>query len=75
MHALPARFQPRSGGDALCPACREESGDGDPAAQPQPRPPLSFWLHSPTAILIALNVLVFLAMAVSLRSASPRRTS
>jgi rhomboid protease GluP len=35
------------------------------------RPPLSFWLHSPTAILIAVNVLVFVAMAASLHSFSP----
>ena len=56
------------------PATANKALAGDPV-QPQRvatrRPPLSFWLRSPTAILIALNVLVFLAMAASLHSASP----
>jgi len=76
-----------SAGDVLCPGCRQElaqsqyaaSTTAAAAASPAPRvrgrrPPLSFWLHSPTAILIAINVLVFLAMVIALRSASPSPT-
>jgi rhomboid protease GluP len=79
-------FEPTVEGDMLCPACRRElmSVQYSPpmaatatVASPEPqrarsrRLPLSFWLHSPTAILIAVNVLVFLAMVISLRSISP----
>jgi membrane associated rhomboid family serine protease/Tfp pilus assembly protein PilF len=55
----------------LCPACRQELARIQQQRVATRRPPLSFWLHSPTAILIAINVLVFLAMAISLRSTSP----
>jgi rhomboid protease GluP len=63
-------FSPVAEGDALCPNCRTEFARATLKARSR-RPPLSFWLHSPTAIMIALNVLVFVAMAISLRSASP----
>ena len=63
-------FSPVADGDALCPDCRGEMATAIRQARSR-RPPLSFWLHSPTVILIALNVLVFVAMAVSARSASP----
>ena len=65
-------YEPTSASDVLCPACRGEMAR---LIQQQEasrrRPPLSFWLHSPTAILIAVNVLVFVAMAASLHSFSP----
>lgn len=64
-------FEPTVAGDMLCPACRQELAEIQPQPVATRRPPLSYWLRSPTAILIALNVLVFLAMAVSLHSASP----
>ncbi len=47
------------------------AGPAPPPRAASRRLPLSFWLHSPTAILIAINVVVFLAMAASLHSASP----
>ncbi len=64
-------FEPAGAGDMLCPACRQELAGIQSQRVATRRPPLNFWLHSPTAILITLNVLVFLAMAASLHSASP----
>ncbi len=70
-------FSPVAEGDVLCPACGAEvvgvrHGPATATKRARSRrPPLSFWLHSPTVILIAVNVLVFVAMAISVRSASP----
>ncbi len=64
-------FEPTVAGDMLCPACRQELAGIQQQRVATRRPPLSFWLRSPTAILIALNVLIFLAMAVSAHSVSP----
>jgi len=69
-------FEADSDSESLCPQCAAESltlrpvqpqhansgRAGDPFEEPPP-PPL-FWLQSPTLLLIALNTLVYLAMAI-----------
>lgn len=51
----------------MCPSCREEILR---LHQPRAgtRAPLTFWLHSPTVWIIAVNTLVFLAMSIAAKS-------
>jgi membrane associated rhomboid family serine protease/Flp pilus assembly protein TadD len=55
-------FEAESDSESLCPQCAAESLSMRPAEEPPP--PRLFWLQSPTLLLIALNTLVYVAMAI-----------
>lgn len=51
----------------MCPSCREAILQLH-QQQARTRAPLTFWLHSPTVWIIAVNTLVFLAMSISAKT-------
>jgi len=65
-------FQPTEAGDVLCPLCRAEVRAQQERQIVRSRPPLSFWLKSPTAQIIAINTVIFLAVCVSDHALTPR---
>lgn len=56
----------------LCPLCRAEVRAQQERQIVRSRPPLSFWLKSPTAQIIAINTVIFLAVCISGRAIEPR---